>query len=227
MFKSILLSLVVASTNAFAVETSVATAGHVSSQENRQNKKFIATGLIEAISDVALGGVQGGFFFAPDTVLLLSASSGIQKRNTDYLDWTNEINENRATHAGISVQQFLSNSFYVKGGVAYRYVDIRRSYATTVWGFGSPTDPRSSYEFTGESTSATISVGNQWQWSYFTLGADWITIWAPVSSNIKSEKYSYAGSTTATTVNNDADDAQKKYLKSPSVSASFYIGASF
>lgn len=77
---------------------------------------------------------------------------------------------------GIYVRQFVSNSFYYSVGIDQRHVE----YQETDHFFNT------TYDFTGETTSLGVLIGNQWQWRSLILGCDWIGFSVPLTYSYSS-----------------------------------------
>ncbi|UYL09320.1 hypothetical protein B9G69_001880 [Bdellovibrio sp. SKB1291214] len=75
-------------------------------------------------------------------------------------------------------RQFFGNSFYVAGGLDQRYVSSH----------GSDDFTGESYSFDGETTAASVVIGNQWHWQRFVLGCDWFGLSVPISSRVSNVK---------------------------------------
>ena len=61
----------------------------------------------------------------------------------------------------IFYKKFNGNSFYVKPLVFYRNMDI---------------DEKEGTDYVFSDFGVGISIGNQWQWSNFTIGCDWVGV---------------------------------------------------
>jgi hypothetical protein len=72
-------------------------------------------------------------------------------------------------------RHFLGNSFYGSLGMDY---ERRNAPPREVAGSDSPAN---------EFLLATGALGNQWQWSAFTLGVDWVEIRVPVSRKVNAQ----------------------------------------
>lgn len=81
----------------------------------------------------------------------------------------------------LTASVFLGNSFYVNAGAGHRYL----RYKGLDWldsslkaAFDVVDDyPTIKYHDTG----VILGAGNRWHWDYFTLGFDWLRLYAPVS----------------------------------------------
>lgn len=126
---------------------------------------------------------------------------------------------------GIHYKQFSGNSFYFKTGLDYNSIQTRYSFSytsTITPTFQSHVDRI----VEGDSISAALSIGNQWQWDNFNIGCDWFGLSLPISSNTNRKSV-----TTTFTDGYDqaqADADEKDYLKSTQINLlRFYLGASF
>lgn len=113
---------------------------------------------------------------------------------------------------GVHFKHFVGNSFYYRAGLDLRSVEYR--YSDSSGGLG---------RFDGKSSAGTFNIGNQWQWSNFTLGCDWIGISVPLSHSYDNEAYT-TGTYYDQEFNNDkellTEDSNLNILR-------FYLGASF
>ena len=125
----------------------------------------------------------------------------------------------KAYSAGVHYKHFIANSFYFRVGGDYRQVN----YRYTLRNFSNPAIIESQNTFTGNSVTASVLIGNQWQWDNFTLGCDWIGYALPVTSSIDSES--------TTGANPDSrylkDDEDSFVKKGTTMGLRFYLGFSF
>lgn len=114
----------------------------------------------------------------------------------------------------INFKYFNGNSFYLTGGAGYRQA-VKKGLENILFN-------EKDY-FTRKTTDlgVTAGIGNQWQWSKFTLGADWVGIYQPMST-LSSDTHAYDYTTKTYT---DASDPS--YKAGTLLTSRFYIGLSF
>lgn len=76
----------------------------------------------------------------------------------------------------------------------------------------------------GDYQSASFAVGNQWQWSGFTLGCDWVGVTQPFSSHLS--KNDVTGPKAATSASNE-DTRESLFIRAQLELVHLYLGASF
>jgi hypothetical protein len=178
------------------------------SEMNRQGKEYLLTGEIGfAVGGVPSAGATAGFFLDPNSLIQIDYTSG-------QLSWFDY--DARTKTAGINYKHFVANSFYFRGGAAYRQVKL--DYGRFL-SFSSKREVGSS-----ENIVADVAIGNQWQWSGFTMGCDWIGVMVPIArlkNDFDTTGYS----------NSDRSDAENVWQntgKDTSVQlVRFYLGATF
>lgn len=183
------------------------------SEINRQDKDFSLTAQVFGHGPAAsvMQGLHLGFFIDPDSLITVELVSG-----ENPLIWSSSGFTIKSFSASTHYKQFVGNTFYFKGGLDYKRVDYR--YEDSFFG--------SSYEktsFAGNSFGLGTSIGNQWQWSVFTFGFDWIGISMPFATQLESS------SSTGTSPNlQRLDRDQTRYLKDNIlVFMHAFLGASF
>lgn len=82
---------------------------------------------------------------------------------------------------GVHYKRFTGNSFYIRAGLDQRFIDY--DYNSTFL-----SSPESS-SFKGMSTTVGLAIGNQWQWSNWSIGCDWFGYSFPVLSSITNENF--------------------------------------
>lgn len=200
-FKTLLISLTVLSAlPAFAQE----------SEANRKDKT--ATVAVEAIGFTLMpvSGFRAGYFFSPDLTAEVAYATGGAK----VLDF-----EADKTVIEAKAKYFFGNSFYVDGGLANESWKVKYSVLTSAT--GTTTE---SFSGSVSNTGLTLHLGNQWQWSGFTLGCDWVGYFLALSTT------SSFGSSGA--VDEDDKKDQETSIKntmggSSAHLARFYLGWSF
>jgi hypothetical protein len=75
--------------------------------------------------------------------------------------------------------QFLSNSLYLTGGIAYRYFHGQVSTRLDASNAIEPSSRIQFYQTKKEDAGIDIALGNRWQWNEFSLGFDWFGLYAP------------------------------------------------
>jgi hypothetical protein len=203
-----------------------------SSAVNRRDKEFILVASPFGVgpSGMPEAGVSIGRYLTPSTIAQLELGTGNNNDNNDSWGFSNSSRNVTTNSASVNVKHFVSNSFYVKGGLDHRSVDYEYNYGNTFLGLGNPNGPRSSYSFNGDSWSTSFAIGNQWQWENFTLGCDWIGVTLPLAYTIRDEKMNdnLNSDTNAGEIRARRSDNEDKYVKQVAVQAvKFYLGASF
>ena len=128
----------------------------------------------------------------------------------------------------LRLKHFLLNSLHIDPGLAlkqysstfdYRYKKTNDSsfpsYITT-------NDRYIKYDVT--TLGPTFALGNHWQWSHFTIGADWIEAYYPLLHERKT------GTIGATADGDDIDTAshyENTRMNALDLSIRFYLGAAF
>jgi len=81
--------------------------------------------------------------------------------------------------ASLGVRQFVSDSFYLRGGLRFR--ELARPSSSKA---GDDLDALEEVRDLGPD----LSLGNRWQWGGFTLGADWLGAYVPITQTAAKEK---------------------------------------
>ncbi len=175
-------------------------------------------------------GINIGYFLNPNSILQLEYTSSHTPFQTPAYSGANGYGSStssqrwysslRGYSLGIHLKQFFGNSFYVNGGVDYRNLSRNNDYEDL-----TNTSQSFSVGFSGTSVAAAISLGNQWQFSHFTIGCDWIGVSVPFSHTVQNES-------TVGPVSDDGFSARQtdesRYLSMPSIQVlRLYAGASF
>ncbi|RYZ53851.1 MAG: hypothetical protein EOP07_17065 [Proteobacteria bacterium] len=185
-----------------------------SSLSKRQNLKLEL--LLDAIgfTPSPTFGVSVGYFFTPNQIIsgrYGSASGVISSMDEKILS--------------IDLKSFWGNSFYTRAGFSKRDYD----FSWDVY----PSDGDGNISFETETLTAKTSsmglelgLGNQWQWSSFTIGADWVGVYLPLSSSGTDEVVNKDGAVEAGLFSNVDDDV--KYAKTTQMAfVRFYLGFAF
>jgi hypothetical protein len=178
------------------------------SEQNREGKHFtVAAQLTGGRTYMGNGqGVSMGFFVDPDFLIQLE----VGKNDGDL--WWDEV---KTTSVGLYGKSYLSNSFYMQFGLDHTTITAEHEYLWTT------ADDKVAYGFEGSVTSASLMIGNQWQWSHFTLGCDWFGILVPISHSVSSE---YADSD----MSDSSKNHQREYLQDTSYQfLRFNVGYTF
>jgi hypothetical protein len=180
------------------------------SQDIRENRKFTFNHGAGYFYDKVTYTSEIGYFIKPDLVLSLNYIS-LESASTKH---DNELDKDITYDSGsgsaieLSVKSFQSNSLYIKAGAYYRNQIIVEKDIDD----GGFLQFTSSENKNGEIEDAGVffALGNQWQWSHFTMGCDWLG----ASSSLGRWKYTNEG------------EGQAVTLSSVRV-LHFYLGASF
>lgn len=188
-----------------------------SSEYNRMNKNFSLTYMAFGVGPNRSGSIGGtvSLFLNRNSLIDFEYVNG-RPLYTNWFSWSEY--DVRTSSYGIHYKQFTGNSFYFRVGADYRTVKYKYTSRDIF------TDEINSISrFEGDSVTATVLIGNQWQWENFTLGCDWIGIALPVTTTISSES--------VTGISPDSrymKEDQDWLVKNPaSIGLRFYLGASF
>ena len=182
-----------------------------SSAYNRMDKDVTISYQLTGIAVVPSNGLNVGYFLNRNTILQLEYAEG-KMGFTDF--------DIKARTIGANAKYFFGNSFYGKGGVAYRSVGVYNLECVSCKA-GSRIDLGSA-----DSVGAEVAIGNQWQWEYFTLGCDWLGAMVPFSTTKVANNAKAAGVSDDT--NKEIDDIWNRIGKTTSIQLlRFYLGASF
>lgn len=185
-----------------------------SSQSKRQNLKLEL--LLDAIgfTPSPTFGVSAGYYFSPNQII--SGRFGIASGVISSMD---------EKILSIDLKSFWGNSFYTRAGFSKRDYD----FSWDVY----PTDEEGNIGFETETLTAKTSsmglelgLGNQWQWNSFTIGADWVGVYLPLTSSGTDEVVNESGAIEANLLTNVDDDV--KYAKTTQLAfVRFYLGIAF
>lgn len=156
-----------------------------------------------------VSGFRGGYFISPDLTAELSYASG----GATLGDF-----EAKKTVIEAKAKYFLGNSFYIDGGLA------QESWAVTYPVMDAGGSTSSNLSGSVSNTGLVFHIGNQWQWSGFTLGCDWLGYFASLSSSA-----SFDGSTTVDEADKkkEEDDVKSTMGGGSAHVTRFYLGWSF
>lgn len=209
--KSLVLSLILSffTATAFAQTPEVDTTSPSSgkSASHREGKSVVLTAQPIGIGPTTLisQGLSAGFFIDRDSLIQVDFTTNA---DDDYegLWWNTKIR-----NLSVTWKQFLGNSFYFKGGLEQRWAEESYDYSSS-----------SKYEFKGNSTNLRAAIGNQWQFSGFTLGCDWFGLSQPIRHKVTSSSYSSASN------QDQVERYSKDYLEDTTFTfVHFYIGMAF
>lgn len=143
-----------------------------SSAQNRRRLAATVVGEIGLIEFPQFGyGVRAAFILSPR----FQMEMGIAHSAFDFLGY-----EYKSDLAWTRAKWFAGNSFYVTGGLGVRMLEaITPRYDFKV-DTGFETSTAASYERT--SLMGDLAIGNQWQFSSFTIGCDWAGIMSPLAT---------------------------------------------
>jgi len=154
-------------------------------------------------------GIRTGYFITPDSLLAVNYSSG--KLTTDDSDFEFSLIE-------LIYKRFFTNSFYMDAGIAREKVLVDYEVVSST---NSSLHVKSQADI--QRNGLVIHMGNQWQWSRFTIGCDWIGHHLPL---VKEEAFKSNGNVAAS-----EEDRKKKNIKNTVRStlqlARIYLGISF
>lgn len=180
-----------------------------SSEFHRLDKRFQVTGEIGFPSfPFPAAGVSGAIFLNRNSLLDVD----YVRANDTWLGYKAEV-----VMTGVHFQQFLTNSFYIKGGVDYRMIRLY-DYWDILFG-GTTTGEFARHDSIGPS----FAVGNQWQSEHFVIGCDWGGVYIPAAI-LKNEYHSDRLSSSDRT---DADDAWDRASGASIMAVRLHIGVSW
>lgn len=228
-FLSLICIIVASISSTAATEDGFSTLKRLSiglSEENREGKDIMVV-----VQPVGYGPVAGtssglaiGFFATANSIFLIDATYG--RSSGELIDFGSLYGDHTdvvGSSVGIHFKQFLGNSFYMRVGLDQRHVEYSTSQSGSYWFGGKETTYTSRY--TGDSTAGNIAIGNQWQFSGFTIGCDWFGIITPLVSTISTEKFTGTASPSG---NSRVENSRKQFVTGSSIQAvRFYLGASF
>lgn len=150
--------LTIATTIAAASLTTAATAQD-SVAARKDKMAYVAVDAI-GFTMMPVSGVRAAYLINPDLAVEGGYSTG-----------SASIGDFKAVKSIVELKAkyFVSNSFYVDGGFAHESWDVNYPVVAAS-GSLSTTDLEGSVANNG----ASLHIGNQWQWSGFTVGCDWV-----------------------------------------------------
>ena len=187
-----------------------------SSELNRIEKKwgFLLQPIGVGPTEFFTGGVTFFFFLNKNNSIELSYQNGAHNWSDSALDSSGKPKTSLGGHEntyGVKLKHFFSNTFFVNSGLEQAYYN--KFYHTTNY----------DYNFKGSKSAISVSLGNQWQMKYFTIGCEWIGAQIPFSSSLESEYASYGE-----TAQKELNDEERIKLKNFGLFAlRLKLGASF
>lgn len=172
------------------------------SADNRQS----LTGTIYA----APNQVTAGYFIDAESLVTLNYAEEFFVIGSSNLPASN-------IRTSLSYEKFLGNSFFINGGIGRR--TLRYAGPSLSDFFLDKND----FGFTYTDMGVNAGLGNRWQWENFTIGAQWIGVYVPVTQ----PKVSYNSG-----LDNDPSEQEKERrrrdrLSGPSLTGGIQIGLSF
>lgn len=189
-----------------------------SSEHNRINKNHQVNAILFGVgpSISSTFGLQYGYFLNRNQLIVVEATSGKLGTLANFDELFGYSYEIKTKSLGVHWKHFTGNSFYYRAGIDLRSADYSFSNVGDVNDYG---------KFKGTSVAANFQIGNQWQWSNFTLGCDWLGLSAPLTST---ESDREVGSTAPSNANTVLDGDSESLLKRAHINIlRFYLGASF
>lgn len=132
------------------------------SSMNRENKRYSLLVGMGGETTTFAGHFAADYFINRNMVLQLK---GVRESGDKYVDGTeNSVN--------VGLKVFEGNSFYFKPSIGYlEYSKVDAITAVFNGIFQTVSEPDQLSAITG-----SLAIGNQWQWSTFTLGVEWVGI---------------------------------------------------
>jgi hypothetical protein len=180
-----------------------------SSEVHRQDKEFYLVAELIGFNPLFSSGITGGLFLNPDSIVDISYTHG------SFQIWGLKVVQDAIA---LRYKKFESNSFYWRAGLGYRAFKMKSSVLFDL------TDKDLDLEGKATSLGLDFAIGNQWQWSAFTIGCDWIGYFQPLVGQSEVNK--------PTGVDDSDYERRKKDMKKFSDNGSgqllrFYLGVSF
>jgi hypothetical protein len=186
------------------------------SEHHRLDKKWTFNAQLVGIgpSYATQRGLVGGYFLNRNMVVQAEVMGGELYSESIVNAWSSGSLDVDGRSFGAHFKHYVGNSFYYRAGLDWRSLKYR--FADTFSG--------TSGQFDGTSLAVTFNIGNQWQWSNFTLGCDWVGLSVPLSKSFKNELLVTGTSYDA----NDFDEDKELLVSKTNLNlVRFYIGASF
>ncbi len=190
---------------------SASTAGMGSSEGNRVGKiaSIVAEGGF-SVAPFPMTGAAAGWYASKDLLAELAYTQGGLALG---------IVNIKISLVELRAKYFIGNSFYVNGGIGQRSIKFDASLDSKIVGA-----PSISADAEAKTTGLSFGLGNRWQWSYFSMGCDWLGYFAALSSS--GSKVDVPGAADKDT--KDLKDSVDKLGKTSSYQLlRFYMGVSF
>lgn len=187
-----------------------------SSSDFRKEKKFQVLGQPTGWRrESFVSGVSAGYFLNSDLMITTGFLIG-----QGFYTGTGYQHESMASQTfSLGLKKFLGNTFYGKGSLSHSKIDYHYSSTGSWLGTSGDTDRR----LEGTMIAGSFVIGNQWQWSGFTLGCDWAGFSIPITSNVTRDQV-----TGSYGVASDTDSARREIFSDIRYElVNFYLGASF
>jgi hypothetical protein len=126
---------------------------------------FLAVEPYGRLPSAGFGG-RIGYFITPDSLVGINYSTGSMEHNDAVFD---------STLLELTYKRFFTNSIYMDAGIANEVVDVRYKVIDTANSFAR-VESKASLKRSG----FVLHIGNQWQFSNFTFGCDWLGHHLPV-----------------------------------------------
>lgn len=190
------------------------------SEDNRGDKTVMLTAQLAGYGPSAAStmGLNLGYYVNPNAVILIEGMKNMYSDDLGQPEFNNikfdSRDSSKGQSYGVHMKLFLGNSFYVRGGVDHREFSYRYNDAAN----------GNSSGFDSTSLALSGAIGNQWQWTNFTMGCDWIGIVRPISTTFTNEYVTGASQATAQSKFREQRDLVRG--REP-ILLRFYVGASF
>jgi hypothetical protein len=200
------------------------------SEKERSNKRFVADLEVIGIAtplDLGSGFTLGMHLGTNQIVEVNAAFASAEKGDESTLanDSAGSYDfraDGSSSIVGARYKRFVTNSFYWHGGFTFRQTKASLYAVET---YGSKATEVAALD--NSDIGGSFAIGNQWQWSTFNLGCDWIGLYLPF---IKSKnEYTAKNETEVSSSSGDSarSDFKKKMEGLNIQGARFYLGASF
>ena len=176
-----------------------------SSEHLRMDKEFMVAAQIVGYGPARTvqSGLILGFFLDHSMLLQLELMKGNNLTSGVFFDRV------ESESYGVHFKGFAGNTFYYKVGLDY--IKVTAYNRDTLF-------TSSNFEVQGNKVGASVSIGNQWQWSGFTMGCDWVGISVPLTHTTTTNTYGTEYTTGKAEYYIEQTDVQLVH---------FYLGASF
>jgi len=189
-----------------------------SSEHQRIDKDYLLALQVggAAVSPVYGTALTFGTYLNRNSILQFEISKGTTTIQGDSTTKSTTAFDLGASTAGVNYKHFFGNSFYTKLGADYRQITLSNfdSFFVNIDGVVGEVN----------SLTASLAIGNQWQWENFTMGCDWFGI-NPVLMTLGSK---YENTATNAEDKKSLDKAWDNLAKVTSAQVlRLYLGTSF